>query len=75
MALSETLCGEPCASSVMVNVAVRWPGPIGMNATKIVQFAAGATAAVQLLVKLKSEGLGPGDRPRRKCGEAHSPSW
>jgi len=58
MALSETLCGEPCASSVMVKVAVRWPGPIGLNATKIVQFPAGAIAAVQLLVKLKSEGLG-----------------
>src|SRR3989442_15229167 len=43
----------------MVKVAVRWPGPIGMNTTKIVQFPAGATAAVQLLVKLKSEGLGP----------------
>ena len=59
MALSEIFCGEPCASSAMVKVAVRGPGPIGLNTTRIVQFAAGATAAVQLLVKLKSEGFGP----------------
>src|SRR6266849_10998687 len=59
VALSEIVCGEPGASSVISKFAVRWPGPIGLKKSEIVQLAAGATGAVQLLVKLKSEGLGP----------------
>src|SRR5258708_38844667 len=59
MALREIGCGEPGASSVIIKFAVRWPTPIGLKASEIVQLAAGATGAVQLLVKLKSEGLGP----------------
>jgi hypothetical protein len=59
VALSEIICGEPGASSVMVKFAVRWPGPMGVKTSEIVQLAAGTTGAVQLLVKLKSEGFGP----------------
>src|SRR5882762_6625683 len=54
VALSEIVCGEPGASSVINKFAVRWPGPIGLKESEIVQLAAGATGAVQLLVKLKS---------------------
>jgi hypothetical protein len=32
---------------------------MGLKTSKIVQLAAGATGAAQLLVKLKSEGFGP----------------
>jgi hypothetical protein len=59
VALSEIVCGEPGASSVMVKFAVRWPRPIGLKKSEIVQLAAGATGDVQLFVKLKSEELGP----------------
>src|SRR5258708_38134440 len=59
MALREIGCGEPGASSVIIKFAVRWPAPIGLKTSEIVQLAAGATGAVQLLVKLKSERLGP----------------
>src|SRR5258708_37916072 len=59
MALREIGCGEPGASSVIIKFAVRWPTPIGLKTSEIVQLAAGATGAVQLLVKLKSGGLGP----------------
>jgi hypothetical protein len=33
-ALSEIVCGEPGASSVMVKLAVRWPVPIGLKASE-----------------------------------------
>ncbi len=59
VALSEIVWGEPGASSAIVKFAVRWPAPIGLKTSETVQLAAGATGAVQLLVKLKSEGLGP----------------
>src|SRR5260370_38321319 len=59
MALREIVWGEPGALSVIIKFAVRWPAPIGLKASEIVQVAAGATGAVKLLVKLKSEGLGP----------------
>jgi len=73
VALSEIVCGEPGASSVIVKFAVRWPGPIGLKKSEIVQLAAGATGDVQLFVKLKSEGLGP-LREAEETGEARSPS-
>src|SRR5260370_37757699 len=56
---SETICGEPGASSETVKLAARWPGPMGLKTREIAQLAAGATGAVQLLVEVKSEGLGP----------------
>ena len=67
VALSEIVCGEPGASSVIVKFAVRWPAPIGLKTSEIVQLAAGATGAVQLFVKLKSEGLGPLRETEETC--------
>ena len=57
--LRATVCGEPWASSAIVRPAVRWPGAVGLKTTEMAQLALGAIAAAQLLVKLKSEGLGP----------------
>lgn len=59
MPLRDTVCGELGASSENVRVAVRWPGAMGLKTTEIVQLAEGASAAVQLFVKLKSEAFGP----------------
>src|SRR5712692_141646 len=59
VALSEIVWGEAGTSSAMVRLAVRWPAPSGLKTRETVQLAAGATGAVQLLVKLKSEGLRP----------------
>jgi hypothetical protein len=59
VALSEAVCGEPGASSVIAKFAVRWPEPIGWKTSEIVQLPAGGTGAGQLLVKLNSEALGP----------------
>ena len=57
--LKARLCGEPEALSETIRLAVRWPAAAGVKTTEIVQLEAGATAVVQLLVKLKSEGLEP----------------
>lgn len=57
--LKARLCGEPETLSETVRLAVRWPAAAGVKTTEIVQLEAGATAEVQLLVKLKSEGLEP----------------
>lgn len=57
--LRAKVCGDPGTSSEMIRLAVRCPGAVGLKTSKIVQFAAGATGAVQLLVKLNSEALGP----------------
>ena len=59
VALREIVWGEPGASSVMVRLAVRWPAARGLKTRETVQLAVGATGAVQLLARLKSEGLGP----------------
>lgn len=59
VALSEIVCGDPGASSAITKLAPRWPEPIGLKTSEIVQLAAGATGAVQLLVKLNSEALTP----------------
>ncbi len=59
VALSETVWGEAGASSEMVRLAIRWPGPRGLKTMEMAQLDPGATAVVQLLVKLKSEALGP----------------
>lgn len=57
--MSEIVCGEPGASSVIIRFAARWPVAMGLKRSEIVQLAAGATGAVQLLVKLNSAGLAP----------------
>lgn len=70
VALRETVWGELDASSVITKFAVRWPGPTGLNTSEIVQFAVGATGAVQLLVRLKSDGLGPARETADTCSGA-----
>ena len=44
---------------MMLRIASRVPGPIGAKTSETVQLEAGETAEEQLLVRLKSEGLGP----------------
>lgn len=68
--LRRRVCGEAGASSVIIKFAVRWPGAIGLKTSKIVQLAAGATEAVQLLVKLKSEASGPLRETGEMCSGA-----
>jgi len=67
VALREAACGEPEASSETSRFAVRWPGASGLKTMAIVQLDAGATGAVQLLVKLKSEGFGPARDTPETC--------
>src|SRR5690349_10233835 len=57
--LRTTVCGEPCASSAIVRFALRWPGAVGLKTRTIAQLALGASGTLQLLVKVKSDGLGP----------------
>lgn len=57
--LSTTVCGEPEALSAIIRFAMRWPAAVGVKTREMTQFEPGASGAVQLLVKLKSEGLGP----------------
>ncbi|HZC66850.1 MAG TPA: hypothetical protein VE545_09770, partial [Candidatus Dormibacteraeota bacterium] len=66
-ALSETVCGEPGASSTTTALAALGPGAIGLKINEIVQLAAGATGAVQLPVKLKSAGLEPPRETEEMC--------
>jgi len=46
---------------------VRWPGAAGLKKREMVQLEAGASGAVQLFVKLKSEGLGPAREIEEMC--------
>lgn len=57
--LRTTVCGEPWASSAIIRSAVRWPGAVGLKTGEMAQLELGASGVVQLLVKLKSEALGP----------------
>lgn len=57
--LRTTVCGEPGASSAIIKFATRWPAAVGVKTMERMQFEPGASGAAQLLVKLKSEGLGP----------------
>ena len=66
----DTPCGEPGASSENSRLAVRWPGAMGLKTTERVQLAEGASAAVQLLVKVKSEGFGPESETDEMCSGA-----
>lgn len=52
--VSDTVCGDPLALSVMVSVPARDPPAVGVNVTEIVQFAPAATLAPQVLVSAKS---------------------
>lgn len=55
--VSETLCGDPGALSVMLTLAARFPVAVGVNVTLIVHFAPTArleALAGQLLVWAKS---------------------
>ena len=70
MAPSETVCGDPGISSEIIKLAVRWPVPSGLKLSEIVQFVAGVTGAVQLLVKLNSEGLVPPRTTEATCSGA-----
>jgi len=57
--LKTRVCGEPEASSATIKFARRWPGAVGLKTREMVQLEPGATGALQLLVKLKSDGLEP----------------
>ncbi len=54
-----TVCGLVVALSVMLKVAERLPGAVGVNVTLIVQVALAATELPQVLVSAKSPGLVP----------------
>ena len=66
----EMFCGELGASSLMVIDAVRDPAPSGVNVTLIVQVAFGASAPLQVLVMLKSEGFDPPRSTDAMCSVA-----
>jgi hypothetical protein len=68
--LRETPCGEPGASSVTVSVAALCPVASGLKARETVQFAAGASVAVQLLLRLNSEALDPPRETEEICNGA-----
>jgi hypothetical protein len=54
-----TVCGLLVALSVRVNVAVRVPGPVGVNVILMVQLPPAATELPQVFVSEKSPGLVP----------------
>lgn len=68
--LRVTVCGDPCASSAIVRSAVRWPEALGLKTTERAQLAPGTSGDAQLLVKLKSEGLGPARETEEMCSAA-----
>jgi len=57
--VSETACGLPVASSVMVTLAARFPVAVGLNVTLMEQLALAATLAPHVLVSAKSPLLAP----------------
>lgn len=57
--LRTTVCGELEASSAIIRLAMRWPGAMGLKTREMAQLEPGGSGPVQLLMKLKSEGLGP----------------
>ena len=63
-------CGEPGASSVTVSMAALWPVATGLKTRKTVQFAAGASEAAQLLVRLNSDALDPPRETEEICSGA-----
>lgn len=52
--VSDTVCGDPVALSVIVRLPVRLPPAVGVNVTETVQFAPMATLVPQVLVSAKS---------------------
>ena len=59
VALNTRVCGESGALSERTRLVLRWPEAVGVKTREMVQLEPGASEAVQLLVKLKSEALGP----------------
>jgi hypothetical protein len=57
--LSETLCGEPVALSVMLSAAVTVPGPVGANVTDAVHVAPIAMLLPQVFVAAKLLAFAP----------------
>jgi hypothetical protein len=57
--VSETVCGLPVASSVIVTAATRLPAAVGLNVTLIVQLAPPATLAPHVFVSEKSPAFVP----------------
>lgn len=47
--------------------AARWPGAVGLKTIEMAQLEPGASGAVQLLVKLKSEALAPARETVEMC--------
>lgn len=52
---------------MIIRSAVRWPGAVGLKTREMEQLEAGASGAVQLFVKLKSEGSGPVRETEEMC--------
>jgi hypothetical protein len=52
--VSDTVCGEPPASSVTVRVPLRVPPAVGVKVTETAQFAPALTLDPQVLVSAKS---------------------
>ena len=60
-------CGEPGASSVTVSIAALWPVATGLKTRETVQLAAGASAVVQVLLRLNCEALDPPRETEEIC--------
>jgi hypothetical protein len=54
-----TVCGLPPPSSLTLSVAVRRPEAVGAKITLMVQLCPGLRLAVQVVVRVKSEGSVP----------------
>ena|SRR5215471_8882971 len=70
VALSEIVCGAPGTLSEIDRFAVCWPEATGLNINEIVQFEPAAINALQLLVRLNSEALGPLNDTEETCSAA-----
>src|SRR5882762_10077582 len=69
--LSEINRGEPGASSVIVKFAVRWPGPIGLTKSEIVQLAGGRNRRRAIIGETEIRGVWITESNRRnveRCG-------
>ena len=62
--------GEPGASSVTVNIAALWPAATGLKTRETEQLAAGASGAMQFLLRLNSEALDPPRETEEICKAA-----
>ena len=53
-----------------VSPRLRWPAAVGLKTREMVQLEPSASGPVQLLVKRKSEGLGPARETEEMCRSA-----